>query len=146
MRTLIVGILLTMALNANAEPEAIVPQFGVRFGEIVRIEAEFVSKPKTYHDQNIVKEPFLISVIAVNGHSLKKPIVMEYRATKEMSGLKEGKRYLLDAYEDIYTFGDPSGWEKEISQFNYRVIHQLIVKPATQTNGQHKDHQGHDFF
>ena len=70
MKTLTTIVFLVMVLTASAEKEAIVPEIGSRFGEVVRVEAEFIEKPNTYHHQNIVKEPFLISVIAVNGQAL----------------------------------------------------------------------------
>jgi len=123
---------LMMVLNACAEPEkeTVVPLIGSRFGEIVRIEAEFIPKANTYHDQNIVKEPFLISVLVVNGQSLKKPIVMEYRSSGKVPEFKNDKRYQLEAYETIYVEGAVRGWDDEIAQVDYQICHVIVIRPT----------------
>ena len=136
MKTLTTIVFLVMVLTASAEKEAIVPEIGSRFGEVVRVEAEFIEKPNTYHHQNIVKEPFLISVIAVNGQALTKPIEMEYSADTKSAIFKKGTRYQLEAYETIYIEGRPRGWDELVSQVDYHIIHRIVIRPSKQRGGE----------
>ena len=117
-----------MVMSANAEKGTVTPKIASRFGEVITIEAEFVEKPNSYHAQNFVKEPFLISVVAVNGQSLSKPIVMEYSASSKEPVFKKGVRYTLEAYETIYPLGDPKGWNKLASQVDYRIVHRIVIR------------------
>jgi hypothetical protein len=132
---LTVFLFITVALNAYAERESVAPLIGSHFGEIVMIEAEFIAKPNTFRDQNIVSEPFLLSIYAVNGRVLKEPVVMEYDADTGMAGLESGKRYRLTAYETLSTEGYPRGWKEEASQFEYRLIHRIVIRPVGNGTG-----------
>jgi len=128
MKTIIAVVLFAMVMSANAEKGTVTPKIAPRFGEVITIEAEFVEKPNSYHAQNFVKEPFLISVVAVNGQSLSKPIVMEYSASSKEPVFKKGVRYTLEAYETIYTLGDPKGWNKLASQVDYHIVHRIVIR------------------
>jgi hypothetical protein len=94
----------------------------------MHIEAEFVAKSNTYHDQNLVKEPYLIYVTSVNGQSLEKPIVMEYQRDPATAAFRSGRRYHLKAYETIHAIGVPRGWSEYPEQIDYQVVHRLVVK------------------
>lgn len=131
MKTFLTFLLLSLSLNVPADKEAITPYVGERFGDVVTIEAEFIEKPNTYHHQNMVQEPFLVSVLKVNGTTLEEPITMEYVTGHQRAGFKLGTVYQLKAYETIYDIGIPGEWSDEVvSQIDYRLIHRLIIKRA----------------
>src|SRR4051794_28504851 len=51
--------------------EMVRPRVAKEFGKPIVVKAEFVAKPNTYYHQNIVKEPFILKVIAVDGQRLE---------------------------------------------------------------------------
>jgi hypothetical protein len=92
----------------------------------------FVEKPNTCWAQKMVKEPYFIKVISVDGKKLKKAFTMEYSIGNSMKKKLEpqkDKKYKLLAYETIFSFGEPLEWNKWLAQFNYHIYHKLIVKP-----------------
>ena len=116
-----------VSLTSFGKKQSIKPLVADQFGKIIAIEATFIEKPNDYHSQNIVKEPYLLSVVSVNGQKLSKPIIIEYISSPEIPKIKTGQKYTLQAYETIYTWGEPRNWV-EMSQFDYQIIHRLIIR------------------
>jgi hypothetical protein len=132
MKYLLTTIVLLLGLNVYAEEKVIKPLIGSEFGVVVEVNAKFIEKRNTYHDQMRIKEPFLISIISVNGKELPDPIVMEYRYIEDETPVdfEQNKTYEFIAYETIYTRGTPKGWsnEKWKNQIPYLIIHQVVIK------------------
>lgn len=91
-------VLMAAALSGPAG-EIIKPFLGETFGQVLRLEIEFVEKPNCYYEQNIIEEPFMAKVLSVNGKKLKPPISIQYKTA--VKNLKKGKIYKLNGYEDI---------------------------------------------
>lgn len=97
-----------------------------KFGDVFDVTLEFVEKPSSYYAQNIVKARWFAKVKAVNGRSLKEPIVMEYRGDDE--SFQKGSTLTLRAYEDIESSGINREWDGVVRQFNYSVSQFLRVR------------------
>ncbi len=124
----LLAIAIIMSLTSNAvSKQKIEPLLGSRFGELLTVEGRFIEKPNTYFAQNVIKQPYLFMITAVNGKPLSKPIAIEYQLSKKQK-IIAGKVYRFKAYETIYPFGSPRGWSKLMHQFNYEIHHRLILK------------------
>jgi hypothetical protein len=116
-----------VSLSAWGNYQIIKPIVADRFGQVIAVEASFIDKPNDYHSQNIVKEPYLISIIKVNGKTLPAPIIMEYISVSDLSMAKKGQKYKFEAYETVYTWGEPFEWD-QINQSNYQIIHRMVIR------------------
>jgi hypothetical protein len=61
---------------------------------------------------------------------------MEYWSNGKVPEFKKDKRYQLEAYETIYTAGAVRGWEDKIAQFDYHILHRLVVRPLSKKLGE----------
>ena len=111
----------------SEKKQKISPTFASQFGKVLTVEGAFVKKARTYHDQNIVKEPYKLKVFTVDGKALKRPVVIEYSLAEKQQP-ESGVTYRMRAYETLYAFGTPEGWSKTPQQFNYQLHYKLIVK------------------
>jgi hypothetical protein len=133
---LAVGGAVVIAKDAAKKPspdqnkEAVRPFIAEKFGKVITVEGVFVEKRQTYHDQNIVQEPYLLRVLAVDGKDLETPVTIEYLAGN--GRVENGVKYRMKAYETVYTMGAPAGWNKEPSQVVYYIYRQLIIKDLSQ--------------
>lgn len=124
-------LLLTLSLNLLClmvqAKESITPLVAEKFGEVFDVTVEFVEKPNEYHAQTIVEAKWYAKVKAVNGKTLKEPIVMEYRSDDQ--SFQKGSTMTLRAYEDIESTGINSEWDGEkLRQFPYYINRFLCVR------------------
>lgn len=112
--------------------EAIVPVVADKFGQVIEIEGEFAPKRNTYFEQNVVTEPSLLKVLAVDGRQLRDPVLIEY-AIENGSEIEREGRFRMRAYETIYTDGTPSGWGNLPDQFTYTIRHRAVIKDLRPT-------------
>ena len=77
-------------------------------------------------------------MISVNGVALNNAVRIEYMLTEryedwdandtsKRKSVEQGKTYNLEGYENLYSFGPPSGWELG-GQFNYSLRNRLILR------------------
>lgn len=127
MKTLLLFALTSCFLClATQARESLSPMLSDKFGDVFDVTLEFVEKPSSYYAQNIVKARWFAKVKAVNGRSLKEPIVMEYRGDDE--SFQKGSTLTLRAYEDIESSGINREWDGVVRQFNYSVSQFLRVR------------------
>src|SRR3974390_2553021 len=98
-----------------AQAQAVIrPIIAAEFGKQIVVQAEFVAKPNDYYSQNMVTEPYMLKVVAVNGQPLKEPVVIEYKleADKRSAAKVEhlGAVVTLDAYESVYQPSPATPW------------------------------------
>ena len=99
--------LLLFSGSACIGQELVRPKVAKEFGKPIVVTAEFVAKSNTYFDQNIVKEPFRLKVITVDGRKLKKEVLIEYQ---------------FDANEDEITKLERIGATVELEARNVAVL------------------------
>ncbi len=102
-----------------------------KFGDVFDVTVEFVEKPNDYYSQNIVEAKWFAKVKAVNGKTLKEPIVMEYRGDDQ--SFQKGSTITLRAFEDIESSGINREWDGVVRQFNYSISHFLRVRILKET-------------
>jgi len=119
--------------------ESIRPVVAPEFGKPVLVRAEFIAKGNDYHSQNIVSEPYTLKVLAVNGHDLKEPVLIEYRLhTEEKNRTKVERMGLIsifEAYETIYQPGMATPWLPEGEQGTDYVLINVLHVRVPQKNG-----------
>jgi hypothetical protein len=118
-----------------AAQEVLRPVVAPKFGESVIIQAEFVAKPNDYYSQNIVPEPYILSVISVDGMKLKAPVLIEYMlevGKKDHSQLERlGATFTFEAYETVHQTGRPGPWMEEMEQGRGFVLENLLhIRPV----------------
>jgi hypothetical protein len=120
--------------------EVIRPVVAPEFGKQITVKAEFVPKSNTYHSQNLVREPYALKVVAVNGRTLKEPVLIEYTLQadgKDRARIEQlGTPMLLEAYETLYQPPGATPWLGEFEQGSgFGLVHLLYVRPP-QKKGQ----------
>src|SRR5688572_24753440 len=107
MKTLTLLLIGLVAVARFTQAQAVIrPVVAHEFGKEITVKAEFVPKSNDYYSQNMVREPYALKVIAVNGRTLKEPVHIQYtfkvdeksRAKVEQLGVP----VLLEAYETLY--------------------------------------------
>ena len=98
------------------------------------MKAEFVPKANTYYSQNIVREPYTLKAVAVNGRTLKEPVVIEYKLLvdeKSRAKIEQlGIPVVLEAYETLYQPPMATPWLGELEQgMDFALVHLLVVRP-----------------
>ena len=74
----------------------------------VIVTAEFVAKPKTYYNQNIVKEPFSLKVLSVDGRVLKEAVIIRYFLEADKKEERKLERIgLVQEFEAYETLRQP---------------------------------------
>lgn len=106
---------------------------GKEFGKPLTVLVEFVEKSNSYYEQNIISEPYSLRVIAVNGHELGKPMLMEYRlliGEKERAQIERPKKLqTLEAYESVYQPAMATPWLAEGEQGQaFALVHVLFLR------------------
>jgi len=96
MKKIAITLLVTVWLHTLRAADHISPDLGVNFGTVVSLEVEFVEKPNTYIDQNLIKTPFLARILVVNGEPLKTPVNTEY--ISDYTQFEKNRRYHLKGY------------------------------------------------
>lgn len=120
---------LLLPISVWAQKQSISPVVAERFGQVIEIEAEFIPKPNTYHAQNLDPAPYLLKVTSLRGNKIA-PITIEYRYESSTStpNFVPGKTYPLLAFETFNWIGEPRGWKNEVVQFDYQIVHRLIIR------------------
>jgi hypothetical protein len=129
---LLVGL---VALARFAQAQAVIrPVIAPEFGKQITVKAEFVAKSNDYHSQNMVREPYTLKVVAVNGRTLKEPVLIEYKL--QLDGKARAKieqlstPMLLEAYETLYQPPGATPWLGELEQGStFGLVHLLCVRP-----------------
>lgn len=126
--------LLMSAVPPAGAQEAIRPRVAAEFGQPVTVQAEFVAKSETYYAQNLVPEPYALKVIAVNGRSLKEPVLIEYKlqaGEKQRTKVERvGEVMTFEAYESVYQPAFANPWLGAGEQgMSFTLIHVLYVRP-----------------
>lgn len=116
--------------------EVLRPIVAPEFGKPVIVAAEFVAKPNTYYDQNLVSEPFMLNVVSVDGRRLKEAVLIEYRletGKKERKGMERtGVLMEFEAYETVYQSAFANPWLKTGEQgMAFTLFHVLHIRPMT---------------
>ena len=111
------------------------PAVAPKFGEPVTVQAKFVAKPNNYYSQNIIPEPYMLSVIAVDGAKLKAPVLIEYKlevGNRDRSKWERlGVVFTFEAYETIYQTGQPGPWMEEWEQGRGFYMENLLhIRPV----------------
>lgn len=135
MKTLTLYLVALITLARFTQAQAVIrPVVASEFGKQITVKAEFVPKSNTYHSQNMVQKPYTLKVVAVNGRTLKEPVLVEYklladeksRARIEQSGIP----VLLEAYETLYQPPMATPWLGELEQgADFALVHLLCVRP-----------------
>ena len=118
-----------------AQAQAVVrPIIATEFGKQIVVRAEFVSKPNDYYSQNMVPEPYMLKVVAVNGQTLKEPVIIEYKLHAEKGGAAKvehlGAVVIFEAYESVYQPSTATPWLGAGEQgTSFALIHVLHVRP-----------------
>jgi hypothetical protein len=135
--TLLILNLAALAATTYAQ-EAIRPVVASEFGKPITIRAEFVAKPNTYYDQNIVSEPYSLKVVEVEGRELKQPVLIEYRFHRFQIGKRErdqierpGIMQTFEAYESLYQPTMFTPWlPGGVQGGAFVLVHILYVRPS----------------
>lgn len=143
MKQLNLLIILWLMRVACFGQECVRPLVAGEFGNPVAVTAEFVAKPNTYYAQNIVKEPFLLRVISVDGRALKDVVVIEYLLEADSSEKKKLERAGIvqefEAYETLYQpdFATPwlGEWEQGMSFALNHLLHIRTRRGSTLPSG-----------
>jgi hypothetical protein len=119
--------------------ECVRPIVATEFGRPVIVTAEFVPKSNTYYAQNLVREPFFLKVISVDGRMLKEAVIIEYilEAEKEAKKLERaGSVQEFEAYETLYQPDFANPWLGDAEQGMGFALHPLLhIRPGKgQTN------------
>jgi hypothetical protein len=135
MKTLTLCLVGIVALARFTQAQAVIRPFvAPEFGKQITVKAEFVPKSNDYYSQNMVREPYTLKVVAVNGRTLKEPVLIEYmlkadeksRAKIEQPGIP----VVLEAYETLYQPQMATPWLGELEQgTDFALIHLLYVRP-----------------
>jgi len=112
--------------------EIVRPLVAPTFGKPVVVTAEFVEKPNTHHAKNIVRAPFYLKVVSVNGRVLKEAVVIEYflEAKGEEAKLERtGVVHKFEAYETLYQPISAGPWLGEMEQGSeFSLKHLLHIR------------------
>jgi len=125
-------IFLTAFATTQAQ-ETVRPSVASEFGKQITVQAEFVAKMNTYYAQNLVSEPYMLRVVAVDGRQLQQPVLIEYRLQgekKKRAGIERlGKVQTFEAYESLYQPTVANPWLAEREQgMAFALIHVLNVR------------------
>jgi hypothetical protein len=125
--------LFTLTLFAQAQA-VIRPAIAAEFGTQITVKAEFVAKSNDYYSQNMVREPYTLKVVAVNGRTLRKPVLIEYKLQvedKDRTKIEQlGTSLLLEAYETVYQPPTATPWLRNGEQgSSFHLTHLLHIRP-----------------
>ncbi len=119
--------------------ECIQPFVAAAFGEPVVVTAEFVAKPNTYYDRNIVNEPFYLKVISVDGRVLKEAVFIQYLFEADKKDEKKLERVDVvqefEAYETLYQPISATPWLGELEQGSGFYLKHLLHIRAVNKKG-----------
>jgi hypothetical protein len=124
-----------VAWVASPQAQAVVrPIVATEFGKPIVVRAEFVAKPNDYYSQNMVTEPYMLKVVAVNGQPLKEPVIIEYKLHADKGGAAKvehrGTVVTFEAYESVYQPSTATPWLGAGEQgTTFALIHVLHVRP-----------------
>jgi hypothetical protein len=100
--------------------ECVQPFVAAAFGKPVVVTGEFVAKSNAYYDQNILKEPFYLKVISVDGRVLKEDVRIQYLLEANEKEKKQLERVGVvqefEAYETLYQPVSATPWLGELEQ------------------------------
>jgi hypothetical protein len=141
MKTIPILLLLGVAwVPPIAAQEVLRPKVAAQFGKPIVVQAVFVAKFNDYYSQNMVSEPYTLSVTSVNGKTLKTPVLIEYLIEPELGEIRVGKKerpqwerlgasLTFEAYEDVYASGRPvSWWEEDEQGRGFVMVNRLHVR------------------
>lgn len=135
MKRLTLFLLGLFTLARFAQAQAVIrPIVAAEFGTQITVNAEFVSKSNGYRSQNIVREPYTLKVVAVNGRKLREPVFIEYKLQvddKNRTKIEQpGTIILLEAYETLDQPPNATPWLREGEQgSNFHLVHLLYIRP-----------------
>lgn len=128
------------ALTRFAQAQAVIrPVVAAEFGTQITVKAEFFPKSNDYHSQNMVREPYTLKVVAVNGQTLREPVLIEYNLQvdgKDRTKIEQpGITMLLEAYETLYQPSTATPWLRKGEQgSNFYLVNLLCIRLPQKKN------------
>ncbi len=138
MKTLLLLFALVAVNTPVRAQEVVRPEVAREFGKPFTVRAEFVAKPPTYYDQNVVMEPYALKVISVDGRELKQPVLIEYRLPVEKKQRIQIERpgivRTFEAYESLYQPALATPWLPAGEQGQaFALVHVLYLRLPEKT-------------
>ena len=102
----ILSILISSCVTSENNLITVPLLFPNQFNKSFEAEVIIVEKPNTYYSQNLVKLPFYVKVIKINGNEIKNKPVLEFSTTRNIN-YKLGSKQYLNVYESLQEVGRP---------------------------------------